>query len=110
MIGIIVNIFKRFSDNEKDKKSPGPVAQLPKTKKKAKKKKTVNKLKPAMEEVKVEIDPHPRQLEQRIGSVRQERLKVKEEKRSSYEIEEEDVLKGIIFSQVLGPPKARRRK
>ncbi|MGM7635610.1 hypothetical protein [Bacillus sp. Hm123] len=106
MIGIIVNIFNRFSDNEKDKKSPGPVARLPETNKK----KTVSELKQAVEEVKVEIAPPSRQLEQRIGSVRQERLKVKEERPSSYEIEEDDLLKGIIFSQVLSPPKARRRK
>ncbi|WP_203361708.1 hypothetical protein [Bacillus sp. REN10] len=110
VIGLIVNIFKRFSDREKDKRSPGPVAHLPETNRQTKQKKTVRSSKPLIEETRTETVPPFKEPELRIGSGRRERLEVQEEKHSSYEMEEDDLLKGIIFSQVIGPPKARRRK
>ena len=122
VIGIIANLFNRMNGDKKKKPapkkfqtSPGPVAQLPEEKKAKKKKKQAKKqekpigrIASASTQVKEQTDRLPQR--ERRSSMRDNKVSLENKDRSLLDMEEEDILKGIIFSEVLAPPKARRKK
>ncbi|OIU70603.1 hypothetical protein [Rossellomorea aquimaris] len=129
IIGLVTTIFNRVkeSTSEENRPKPKPISagnpaptyrEEPRTKRKPLREKPVYTLQPQFEEKKKDIESKYAQLKKQESDYKEQskmqRSKVnsiKDRKNSQYSIDfgnQDDIVKGFIFSEVFGPPRAKK--